>query len=158
MFLFHKSKEDETCLFTAAPQQGTIKLGLQFQTPSNSHLISAFLKTETQGNLLPSICQLSVMLEISLNFPLSWVTKTRNKMHQRVPVYTKLQTNALFLNCTEFKNWGLSNSEQRQTADLLLQVRLQQSINCLINAAWSRKLNWRELVHISPGGYHCQWS
>lgn len=100
-----------------------------------------------------------MILEIRLHCPLSCETKTSNNalctkgsVRQFTPNYKWRQYCWAVLS---LKKQGVSNSQGTETADSLFQGSLQRSINCLINAAWCRKLNWRELIlgkHIPLAG------
>lgn len=107
MLFSYNSREDEACVLTAS-QHSTTELGLQFQTPSNGLLIFALFKnrnTEQFTALHPSAFS-DVRNKAALSFELGNKDKQRCYVHQRVPVYTKLQINAILLSCIEFEKTG----------------------------------------------------
>lgn len=108
MLFSYNSREYEASVLTAS-QHSTTKLGLQFQTPANGHLIFAWFKnrnTEQFAALHPSAFSSDVGNKASLSFEVWNKDKQQRCVHQRVPVYTKLQMNAILLSSIEFEKTG----------------------------------------------------
>lgn len=144
------------CIHSITTQHDWIRL--LFQTPSKGCLIFAICKntnTEQFTVLHPSAFS-DVRNKAALSFELWNKDKQRCYVHPRAAVYTpNYKWMPYFWAILSLKKQKVRNSQRTETADSLFQASLQQSINCLINAAWCRKLNWRELIlgkHISLVG------
>lgn len=109
MLFSYNGREDEACVFTTS-QHSTTKSGIQFQTPSNGHLIFALFKNRNkkQNVALHPLAFHDIRNKVALSFELWNKDKQQCSVHQRLcaPVYPKLQMKAVLLSCIEFEKTG----------------------------------------------------